>query len=149
MEPHHLWIYFSILLLIAEIITPGFFISIFSVGALSASIFAYFGYDFKTQFMSFLFFNIIAFIYVRPLLLSLLYANHSDKKTNVDTYIGKTAVITEGIDNNKNVGRLKVTGESWVARSDKDEKISKGNNVIINHRKGTTFYVSKINQKET
>ena len=37
MENQHLWLYLGIILLIAEIVTPGFFVSIFSIGALVAS----------------------------------------------------------------------------------------------------------------
>ena len=148
MENQHLWLYIGIILLIAEIVTPGFFVSILSVGALVASLAAYFDYSLKSQLIAFLLANIIAFIYVRPLLIKLLYKGQSMEKTNIDKYIGKECIVTDNINNTKNSGRVKVNGESWIARSVSDDEISVNEYVKIEHRKGTTFYVSKINKEE-
>ena len=148
MELQHLWLYFGLGLLIAEIVTPGFFISIFSIGALAASLFAFFNHDLKTQFIVFLIFNILAFIYLRPLLLKLLYNKNSIKKTNIDNYIGKTAIVIESINNEKNTGRIKIVGESWRAVSTTNTKIKENQNVLIENISGNKFYVSIINEEK-
>ncbi|MBL7052235.1 MAG: NfeD family protein, partial [Candidatus Marinimicrobia bacterium] len=49
MEIHHYWIIFGIILMIAEIFTPGFLLASFGIGAFGGSLFAYLDYDFKIQ----------------------------------------------------------------------------------------------------
>ena len=146
MEPQHLWLYFGLALLIMEIVTPGFFISIFSIGAIIASLFAFFNHGLKSQLIVFLITNIISFVYLRPLLLKILYTKGSIKKTNIDSYIGKKGIVTENINNLKDVGRIKVLGESWPAVSNSDNEIKTGEHVIIEYREGNKFYVSTIRE---
>jgi len=146
MEPQHLWLYFGLALLIMEIVTPGFFISIFSIGAIVASLFAFFDHSLKSQLIVFLLANIISFIYLRPLLLKILYTKESIKKTNIDSYIGKKGIVTEDINNLKDVGRIKVLGESWRAISNSANEINSGKHIIIENREGNKFCVSEIKE---
>ena len=49
----HWWMYTGILLFIIEIFSPGFIVACLGIGALSASISAYLGYDLDAQLVVF------------------------------------------------------------------------------------------------
>ncbi|MBQ7788632.1 MAG: NfeD family protein [Clostridia bacterium] len=66
-----------------------------------------------------------------------------EQKTNLELHIGKSAVVEEEIDNISGTGAVKVNGVTWSARSENDEKISKGEIVTINKITGNKMIVSK------
>ncbi|MBP3495539.1 MAG: NfeD family protein [Clostridia bacterium] len=66
-----------------------------------------------------------------------------EQKTNLELHIGKSAVVEEEIDNMSGTGAVKVNGVTWSARSENDEKISKGEIVTINKITGNKMIVSK------
>jgi membrane protein implicated in regulation of membrane protease activity len=56
--------------------------------------------------------------------------NRSSTKTNVDSLIGKTAVVEEDITDGL-VGRVKVGGMSWAAYADENVSVTAGEKVKI------------------
>jgi membrane protein implicated in regulation of membrane protease activity len=67
MEIHHYWIIFGIVLMIAEIFTPGFLLASFGIGAFGGSLFAYWDYAFKVQLFVFSIITMVVFFGIRPL----------------------------------------------------------------------------------
>jgi membrane-bound serine protease (ClpP class) len=61
-------------------------------------------------------------------------------KTNIDAYIGQTAVVFKDIPS-ADIGRVRLGSEEWRARA--DEPIAAGEEVIINAVQGITLTVSK------
>ncbi len=53
------------------------------------------------------------------------------QKTNTDLDIGKTATVTEDIDNERQTGRATLSGVSWMARSASGDTIPAGSIVIV------------------
>ena len=63
--------------------------------------------------------------------------------TNYELDIGKTAVVTEDINNDLSVGRVKLNGVNWEARSEDGSTISAGAIVTVKEISGSKLIVSK------
>ena len=63
--------------------------------------------------------------------------------TNYELDIGKTAVVTEDINNALSVGRVKLNGVNWDARSEDGMEISAGSIVTVKEISGSKLIVSK------
>ena len=59
--------------------------------------------------------SVVLLAATRPL--AVKFFNKDRTKTNVDSLIGKTAVVIEGIDNLNQKGRVSVNGQEWMARA--------------------------------
>ena len=65
------------------------------------------------------------------------------EKTNADSLIGESGVVTERIDNLNAAGRIKVHGQSWRAKSEDDSIIEDGETVVVTALSGVTLTVRK------
>ena len=63
--------------------------------------------------------------------------------TNVDSLIGKTAVVVTKIDNTAGKGQVKVDGSYWTARSSDNEPIYEGDVAVIEKIEGVKLIVRK------
>jgi membrane protein implicated in regulation of membrane protease activity len=61
--------------------------------------------------------------------------------TNADLDIGRTCTVTEEIDNDKGLGRAKLDGVFWAARSESGEIIPEGTVVTVKSIDGTKLIV--------
>ena len=66
-----------------------------------------------------------------------------ETKTNVDALVGQEALVTERIIPDKNEGRVKITGDSWMAISSTGVEIPEGEKVIITKVDGAKLYVKR------
>ncbi len=66
-------------------------------------------------------------------------------KTNADINIGKTAVVTEDINNTRATGRATIAGVSWMARSIDGSEIAKDSIVTVEDIDGAKLIVSLKN----
>ena len=62
------------------------------------------------------------------------------EKTNIDTIIGRTGIVTQSIARNAD-GRVRVGNERWRARAEED--IEKGNEIVVTGISGVTLVVNK------
>jgi len=65
------------------------------------------------------------------------------ESTNADRCIGKTATVTEDIDNINATGQVKVDGQIWTARSINSSIIKKGTNVTVEKIDGVKLIVKE------
>ena len=139
----HWWMYAAILLFIVEVFTPGFIVACLGLGAVTASIFAYLGYDIDVQFMAFSTSTLISLFLIRPLLYK--KGEKEDKiKTNTDALIGRTGSVSETIDNKNNKGRVMIDGDQWKAYSQNNEIIELNAQVEVTSINSTIITVKKI-----
>jgi len=139
----HWWMYAAILLFITEVFTPGFIVACLGLGAVTASVFAYLGYDIDMQFMAFSISTLISLFLIRPLLYK--KGQNEDKiKTNTDALIGRTGTVSETIDNKNNKGRVVIDGDQWKACSQNDEIIELNTQVEVTSINSTIITVKKI-----
>ena len=81
-------------------------------------------------------------ILLRPFIKNIL--KFKIHKTNVDRLIGKTAIVTESINNSSSKGRILIDGITWAARSMNGSLIEEGNYVKIISIVGIKMIVHKI-----
>ncbi|MGN1142508.1 MAG: NfeD family protein [Oliverpabstia sp.] len=136
------WLAIMIVFLVIEIATLGLTTIWFAGGALVACIAALLHANIWVQIVLFLVVSVLLLLFTRPL--AIRYMNKDRTKTNVDSMVGKEAVVTETIDNLKAQGVVQVNGLEWTARSEKSQEvIPKGAIVEIGRVDGVKLIVRK------
>lgn len=142
MGPSVFWLAALILFAIGEGITVGLTSIWFAIGALGALIVSGLGFELWIQIAVFLALSGLALLLVRPLAQKFLKPGYS--ATNADRVIGRTAVVTEQIDNLKGSGLVSISGQVWTARSEQDVVIPAGEEVKILRIEGVKVFVERI-----
>ena len=140
----HIWFALGIILIIAEVSTPGgFVLACFGISCLVAGISYYLNFEFIGQLVIFCIFSLILFFSIRNFFKKIFF--HSDQiiKTNIDALIGKIGIVSERIDPATMQGRVIVGGDDWKGVSCSDEVIEKNAKVIVVEVKGTNLIVKK------
>ena len=144
MEYYQIWLIAGILLVIIELLTAGFGVICFAVGALFSALAAFLGVDgLVWQLLIFAVASVLCFIFLRPVVLRFLDKKSKDVKTNADALIGKMAMVSETIDPTVNQGRVAVDGDDWKAVSLDGSVINKGEKVEIISRDSIILTVKK------
>jgi membrane protein implicated in regulation of membrane protease activity len=136
------WLILFVILIVVEIITLGLTTIWFAGGALIAFVASVLGAPLWLQIVLFFLASFLLLFFTRPI--AMKYLNTSRTKTNAESLIGKTAVVTIDIDNLKGEGSVIVEGQEWTARAVKDETIiQKEEHVIIKEIKGVKLIVDQ------
>lgn len=143
MEYYQIWLIAAIVLVILEIFTSGFGVICFAVGAVFSALGAYLELNLIWQLVIFAAASMLAFIFIRPVVLRVLEKKSKEVKTNADALIGKVAMVSEAIDSEKNTGRVAVDGDDWKAVSQDGSVINKGEKVEIVSRDSIILTVKK------
>lgn len=113
------WLILFVILIVIEIITLGLTTIWFAGGALVAFVAAIAGANLVIQLVLFFLVSIVLLLSTRPAAVRLL--NKDRTKTNADSLIGKTAVVTETINNLQGEGEVVINGQEWMARTEEDD----------------------------
>lgn len=141
------WLILFIILLVIEIATLGLTTIWFAAGALVAFIAAVLGLGVGIQIILFFLSSLILLIFTRPI--AVKYLNKTRTKTNAESLLGKTAVVTESIDNLRNMGTAVVNGQEWTARALSDDiRIEKDMEVTIIEIKGVKLMVEEKKEEQ-
>jgi membrane protein implicated in regulation of membrane protease activity len=144
MEYYQIWLIAAIVLVIIELLTAGFGVICFAVGALFSALAAFLGVEgLVWQLLIFAVASVLCFIFLRPVVLRFLDKKSKDVKTNADALIGKTAIVSETIDSAANQGRVAVDGDDWKAVSADSSVINKGEKVEIVSRDSIILTVKR------
>ena len=81
------------------------------------------------QVLVFLVVSILLLYFTRPI--ALRYLNKSREKTNINTIIGKEAVVTSEINNLQAKGQVVVGGMEWTARTNSNEDIIETGTIVV------------------
>jgi membrane protein implicated in regulation of membrane protease activity len=137
-----IWLIAGFVLLIFEIFTPGFVVSLIGAACIFTGIVSIiFPNNFIVQFISFSIALILLMIYIRPVFLK-YFVRKDSRKSNVDALIGKVCLVDTQIENLKGTGYIKVGADYWKAVSNDGSTIPKGSIVIIDKMEGITATVS-------
>ena len=112
------WLVLLVVLLAIEAVTLGLTTIWFAGGALVAFVLALAGAGLLIQIAVFCVISVILLIFTRPVAAGWL--NHGRVRTNAQSLIGETAVVTEEIDNLANSGQVQVRGQYWMARTEQE-----------------------------
>lgn len=137
----YIWAIAFVLFLVLEISTSMALISIwFSASALITLIISLFVDSLIAQCVIFVAVSCILLILTRPFVKKL---KRKHVETNALLDIGKRALVTKEIDNEKSPGRVRLDGVDWMAISSDSTVFKAGDTVIVDRIEGAKLYVSK------
>ncbi len=137
------WLVASLLLFVAEILAPGFWLLSVAVGCVLAGAVSLVVPGFLAPVLSFAAGTLLSLAGIRPFLLRRLHPPGREIKTNVDALVGRVGVVSERIDPGTGRGRVVVEGEDWRGTSLMDTVIEPGTRVMVVRVEGTTLYVDQ------
>ena len=121
----HWWAGAALIMMIAEIVVPGFFLFCLSIGGFGAALVAALGFGPNVQLITFVVISLIAFFTVRPLMMKHFWKT-GDHKMNVDAMAGRKARVTQEFDAGLRLGRVVVDGDDWRAECINDQPLHVG-----------------------
>ncbi|MDH7514578.1 MAG: NfeD family protein [Bacteroidota bacterium] len=143
---YYWWFVFALVFFIMEIITPGFVLMWFGIGALISGVLDLLGvHDIILQVIVFVVTSIVLVSLSRTLFKNVFMRSSpgAGLKTNAEALIGKTGVVTEAIDNERSTGRILVDGQDWAARSENVEVIRPSERVRVTGFEGARLIVTR------
>ena len=135
-----IWLVATALFAIGEIMTPGFFMLPFAIGAGTAAVLAFFGATLTVQWVVFVAVSVTCFLALRPI------ARRLDREESADgtgsrRLIGEAATVIEAIGGPGDVGLVRVEREEWRAESGTKSPIEVGARVRVTEVTGTRVVV--------
>lgn len=134
-----IWLVIAALLVIVEIATMGLTTIWFAGGAIVAALAAIFEAHWLIQFLVFAVVSLVLLIFTRPI--ATKHLMKEQEKTNVESLVGQSALVTATINNIKGEGTVKINGLEWTARSKNETVIEEGSEVIIDSVSGVKLIV--------
>ena len=134
------WLVLAGIFLIAEIITMGFLVFWFAVGSLAAMVVSFFTSNILIQAIVFLVISTILLFATKPLVDKIL-PKDSFVKTNSYSIEGKIGKVIVDIEPIEGKGQIKVSGETWSAKSADETYIPKDTEVVIEKIEGVKAIV--------
>ncbi len=114
-----IWLIILIICIVVEAATMGLTMVWFAGGSLVAAIAAALKAPVVVQIVLFLVVSFLMVFFTRPI--AVKYFNKKRVKTNVESMIGRQAIVISEIDNLQGIGQVTVGGQEWSARSEDDD----------------------------
>jgi membrane protein implicated in regulation of membrane protease activity len=141
MDAWLVWLIAGVFASVGEILTAGFFLAPFAVGAFAAMLVALIGGGDLVQLLSFGAATIASFALIRPIARRHM-STPPQIRTGTAALVGRSAIVLERIANDENVGTVRLDGEVWTARAyDDDHTIDAGAKVQVVEIRGATALV--------
>jgi membrane protein implicated in regulation of membrane protease activity len=134
-----IWIGAAIVLGIGELLTAGFFLLPFAVGAAAAAILAFLGVGFPLQLVTFVIISVV-FLAVLQRFAKQEQSDGSEPAGG-GRYHGKRAIVIEPVNWRAGTGIVRMETEEWRATTDGDEEIPVGEEVMVKEVRGTRLVV--------
>jgi membrane protein implicated in regulation of membrane protease activity len=135
-----IWILAGLVLLLAEVVTPGgFYIIFFGVGAVVVGILAGLNAAGPLWFQ-FILFSLISVLALWLFRDKLLRLTQEGPQQNIDSLIGESCVAVEDMAVNA-VGKAELRGTSWTARNAGDKPLARGQRCTVERIEGLTIFV--------
>jgi len=138
-----IWVGAAVILAIGELLTVGFFLLPFAVGAAAAAVLAFMGVSVPIQLVSFVVISIVFLAVLQR------YAKR-EQDTEVmaqaggDRYLERTAIVLQPVDRFGTTGMVRMGTEEWRATVDSDIEIPEGAEVRIVEVRGTRFVIEPL-----
>jgi membrane protein implicated in regulation of membrane protease activity len=104
-----------VILIVIELITMGLTTIWFAGGALAAALISIPGTPLALQILIFLIVSGLLLYFTRPV--AVKYFNRDRIRTNVESMIGRQAIVISEINNLEGIGQVNTGGMEWSARS--------------------------------
>jgi len=143
----YVWLALAVVLGIVELATVQLVTVWFAIGAIASLVVSLCGCDsIVVQVLVFVVVSAVALIATRPLVKKL--TEKRKQPTNADRNLGKTALVTQEIDNDKATGIASLSGMTWSARSEDGSVIPAGAKVTVKAIEGVKLIVSETTSEE-
>jgi membrane protein implicated in regulation of membrane protease activity len=141
MDEWVLWLIAAVAFGGGEVLTTGFFLAPFAIGALVAALVSVAGGGFVLAGLAFLIVSTAALVGLRPIARRHLHTP-SQLRTGTAALIGRQATVLERVSGAG--GAVKLEGEIWSAKPyDEDDVIEPGTRVHVLEIRGATALVSE------
>ena len=110
-----MWLGILVILVVIELFTMGLTTIWFAGGALVAALISIPGTPLIVQILFFLIVSILLLYFTRPI--AVKYFNRDRTRTNVESLIGRQAIVISEINNIEGIGQVNTGGMEWSARS--------------------------------
>jgi membrane protein implicated in regulation of membrane protease activity len=141
------WLILAAIFIGIEVLTPGFFLLWFGIGALAAMILSLLGISsLAAQIITFLIVSVALLVASRTIFERFLPLSSSARslKTNVETMIGQVGTVVEPSRGALHEAAVKVYGSTWTAFPIEGEKpLTEGETVAIERIEGNSIYVRR------
>lgn len=145
-NPELFWFFIGLILFLLELVTPGFFIFFFGLGAWATSLLCIIGNPDSITNLQMIFFavtSVIALVALRKMIRKRFLEGKTRISEEIeDEFTGKEAVAITDFDSEKK-GKVEFKGTTWKASSDSD--IKKGQTVIIKEKDNFKLIVEPKN----
>ena len=122
------WLVLLIVFIVIEVPTMGLTTIWFAGGSLVAVLASLVGAPVWLQIILFFVVSLLLLFFTRPV--AVRYFNKDRIKTNVESMVGRQAIVTSEIDNIHGIGQVTVGGQEWSARS-WDNKVRFGPGSVV------------------
>ena len=141
-----LWVVLMVVFLVVEAACPIHLVSIwFAVGSLVAAIVAALGGQLWLQILLFAVISCGLLACLWPFVKKVL--NPYRTATNIDAMIGTEGYVVDDVDNLNAMGKVKLNGMEWTARSADGTKIPAGTLVKVERIEGVKAIVSPVTEE--
>lgn len=139
-----LWFGLSVMLFIVELCTIDLVAVWFAISALILGIISaiFSSMHVVWQLAIFVGISTVLFLATRSFVKRFM-ARKSGQETNLDLVVGNIARVTEKIENEREMGTVKINGLTWTARSADDEVIDIDSLVTVQEIKGNKLIVKR------
>jgi membrane protein implicated in regulation of membrane protease activity len=142
MDAWLIWLIAGVFAAVGEIMTTGFFLAPFALGAFGAMLADLVGAGAVMQLVVFAVLTLASFGLLRPIAKRHMYTP-PQIRTGTAALVGRNAIVLERIANDEGLGTVRLEGEVWTARSlDDDQVIPEGTKVQVVEIRGATALVT-------
>jgi membrane protein implicated in regulation of membrane protease activity len=142
MDAWIIWLIAGVFAAVGEILTAGFFLAPFAVGAFGAMLVALAGGGGVVQGVVFAALTLASFALIRPIAKRHMYTPPRIR-TGAAALIGTSGIVLDRIANDEGVGSVRLDGEVWTARAYDDHVvIEAGTKVEVVEIRGATALVT-------
>lgn len=136
------WLIIAGAFMIGEIMTVGFLLFWFGIGAIIAMIVSFFTSNLIIQTTVFIVSSVVLIFATKPFVRKFL--NQKTVMTNAFSLVGKKGIVIQDINAKEGTGQIKVNGEIWSAESETEDSITKGTEVEITQIVGVKTLVKPL-----
>lgn len=142
-----IWFILAAIFIVAEMLTPGFFLLWFGIGALVAAVLAYLRFNPVWQWLVFLVVSTVLFAFSRR------FAERISSKQppgiGANRLVGRKGLVKEEINPKRGTGLVNVDREDWQAETSSGEVMEAGTEVSVVRIEGTHLVVEKAEGGKT
>lgn len=135
------WIVLAGICFIGEMITTGFFLLWFGMGASFAAVLNYLGFDPLTQFVAFILLSLVLLAVSRPIAQKI--TKEPPRKAVSDRLVGKQGIVIDDVLPDTG-GVVNIEGDIWRAVS--SEKIKKNTKIVVKKVESVKLLVETLKE---